>query len=346
MTPRRFIAHRGVHLGCTAAGENSLEAVELARRAGFACIETDVHLSSDGVFVVMHDETLNRTATHADGRELETPVRVDATPYARLRSDYRLKARDPENRTRIPTLEEYLRACADAGLLPFIEVKLHEQPPEFYRALLELADGVMGRGEYVVTSNGEANRAIRALGVDDVPLMDILYQAPSFDDVRALGDVIVAVSATRYGRTEHLAHVERARAAGLLTEAHADDHATFALADEHGVDLVSTDLLAPDLPPGAPLLLTASLAEGGLACMAGGARLPQPPHVAFGAMFVELALLGSCSIRLGPQTFSVSAPTPRTVRHQVMLFDEPAGFALAAGPDARIDDIRLRVAEY
>ncbi|GMA89878.1 glycerophosphodiester phosphodiesterase [Homoserinibacter gongjuensis] len=67
MTARRFIAHRGVHLGFTIAGENSLEAVALARRAGFACIETDVRLSSDGELVVMHDETLNRTAALADG---------------------------------------------------------------------------------------------------------------------------------------------------------------------------------------------------------------------------------------------------------------------------------------
>src|SRR5687768_4743480 len=58
---RFFIAHRGVHLKKTIAGENSLESIRLAKRAGFECIEMDVRLSSDGQAVVMHDETLNRT---------------------------------------------------------------------------------------------------------------------------------------------------------------------------------------------------------------------------------------------------------------------------------------------
>src|SRR5690606_20238175 len=91
---RRFIAHPGVHLGGTIAGENSLEAVNLARRAGFACIETDVRLSADGELIIMHDETLNRTATDASGGELGAPALVSDVPFARLRADYRLKARD------------------------------------------------------------------------------------------------------------------------------------------------------------------------------------------------------------------------------------------------------------
>ncbi len=207
MTARRFIAHRGVHLGCTIAGENSLEAVALARRAGFACIETDVRLSSDGELVVMHDETLNRTAALADGTPLPAPVRVDEVPLGRLRSEYRLKARDPEARTGIPTLEEYLRACVEAHLLPFIELKL-DGPTELVQRVLELADDIVGRGGYVMTSNGRVNRTIRRLGIHDVPLMDILYQAPSFADVTALGEVTVAISATRYARAEHLGFVD------------------------------------------------------------------------------------------------------------------------------------------
>ncbi|MGM7679107.1 glycerophosphodiester phosphodiesterase family protein [Microbacterium sp. A94] len=122
-TSRRFIAHRGVHLGSTIAGENSLEAVRLARRAGFACIETDVRLTSDGVAVVLHDESLNRTMTTKSGHDLDALVLISEVPFARLRSDYRLRARKHEDRMRIPTLEEYLAECASARLLPFIEAK-------------------------------------------------------------------------------------------------------------------------------------------------------------------------------------------------------------------------------
>lgn len=345
MTARRFIAHRGVHLDSTASGENSLEAVELARRAGFACIETDVRLSSDGEFVVMHDETLDRTVTRADGSELDS-VRVDAVPFARLRNDYRLKARDPENRTRIPTLEEYLGACADAALVPFLEFKPDAQPAEIHLRLIEIADRVIGRGGYVVTSNGGVNRAIRALGIHDVPMMDILYQAPSFADVAALGDVTVAISATRYGRAEHRAFVEQARRAGLATELHADDIETFMIAEEHGVDLISTDVLAPDLARDAQVLLATDLGDELLPGDDARLAISTPERLAFGGMFLEFELTGTCEVRLGPQRFTLASEEPRQVRHQVMVFDAPAHFTLSSDAGSSIRALRLTVAEY
>jgi glycerophosphoryl diester phosphodiesterase len=346
MTARRFIAHRGVHLGSTVSGENSLEAVGLARRAGFACIETDVHLTSDGVFVVMHDETLNRTATYTDGTPLERPIRVDEVTLASLRADFRLTARDAANRTRIPTLEEYLRACADAGLLPFIEVKLRDQPEDFSRRLLQLADSVLGRGGYVITSNGETNRAIRALGIHDVPMMDILYQAPSFDDVTALGNVIVAISATRYARDEHRALTDRARREGFVTEVHADDAAGFEIAETHGIDLISTDLLAPDLSDAALIVRTAELGHGELEQRDAHLALPTPPHLAFGGMYLDIALTGSCEVQLGPQRFTLTSAMPRRFRHQVLVFDAPAEFTVTMAADSRVAAARLTVAEF
>ena len=100
----------------TVAGENSLEAIRLAKAAGFGAIETDVRLSADGALVVMHDSTLNRTCLHADGTPLSEPVAVAGKTLRELRSDYILKAADTARRTRIPTLEEYLAECARNGL--------------------------------------------------------------------------------------------------------------------------------------------------------------------------------------------------------------------------------------
>lgn len=347
MSARRFIAHRGVHLGCTIAGENSLEAVALARRAGFACIETDVRLSSDGELVVMHDETLNRTAVHPDGSELTRPVRVDETPLARLRGEFRLRASDPRNRTRIPTLAEYLRACADARLLPFIELKL-DGPEDLWLRVLDLADDILGRGGYVMTSNGVVNRGIRGLGIHDVPLMDILYQAPSFADVAALGEVTVAISATRYGRAEHRGFVEQARRAGLATELHADDVESLALADEHSVDLISTDVLAPDLNPAAAVRLSAGLGDDAFVRSLDGRRLTleAPPWIAFGGMFLELELEGACEVRLGPQHVRLASTGTRRVRHQVLVFEAPAEFEVTTQPGGRIRALRLTALEY
>ena len=54
-------AHRGLHDSRQGVPENSLSAFRLAVQAGYGA-ELDVHLSQDGRLVVMHDESLKRTA--------------------------------------------------------------------------------------------------------------------------------------------------------------------------------------------------------------------------------------------------------------------------------------------
>ncbi|MFD9890523.1 glycerophosphodiester phosphodiesterase [Amycolatopsis sp. NPDC059027] len=58
--PRAF-AHRGWHLDELAGLENSLPAFRRAVAEGYRYLETDVHATSDGVVVVHHDASLDRT---------------------------------------------------------------------------------------------------------------------------------------------------------------------------------------------------------------------------------------------------------------------------------------------
>ncbi|WP_084037119.1 glycerophosphodiester phosphodiesterase [Haloechinothrix halophila] len=58
--PRAF-AHRGWHIDDLHGMENSLPAFRRAADEGYRHIETDVHATSDGVLVVHHDPTLDRT---------------------------------------------------------------------------------------------------------------------------------------------------------------------------------------------------------------------------------------------------------------------------------------------
>ncbi|MGH4026285.1 MAG: glycerophosphodiester phosphodiesterase [Pseudonocardiaceae bacterium] len=58
--PRAF-AHRGWHLGELAGMENSLSAFRRAVAEGYRYLETDVQATRDGVVVVQHDATLDRT---------------------------------------------------------------------------------------------------------------------------------------------------------------------------------------------------------------------------------------------------------------------------------------------
>jgi glycerophosphoryl diester phosphodiesterase len=52
-------AHRGAH-GSDGAGENTLAAFAAAVELGYSYIETDVHVTADGVVVAFHDDHLDR----------------------------------------------------------------------------------------------------------------------------------------------------------------------------------------------------------------------------------------------------------------------------------------------
>ena len=97
--PRAF-AHRGWHTGDLAGCENSLAAFRRAVDEGYRYLETDVHLTADGVLVAFHDAVLDRV-TDATGP-------VAGATYARLR-EVRIGGREP-----IPTMAELLDACPDA----------------------------------------------------------------------------------------------------------------------------------------------------------------------------------------------------------------------------------------
>jgi len=65
-----LICHRGASYD---APENTFEAFDLALELGFDNIETDVHLTSDGRAVMIHDDALDRT-TDATGLVAETSI--------------------------------------------------------------------------------------------------------------------------------------------------------------------------------------------------------------------------------------------------------------------------------
>ena len=59
----KLIAHRG---GGHLAPENTLGAVRVGHALGYRMIEVDAKLSADGVAMLLHDATLDRT-TDAEG---------------------------------------------------------------------------------------------------------------------------------------------------------------------------------------------------------------------------------------------------------------------------------------
>jgi glycerophosphoryl diester phosphodiesterase len=115
LSSRPIIAHRGAS---GAAPENTLAAFELAVRQGADAIELDIRLTADGVPVVLHDATLDRTTGgHGPVRALSLAQLRAVDAGARLTLDggrsFPFRAAD----VRIPTLSEVLRGLPEMPLL-------------------------------------------------------------------------------------------------------------------------------------------------------------------------------------------------------------------------------------
>ena len=76
-----YRSHRG---GVYYTPENTMHAFAYALRAGYDFIETDPQLTRDGVVVLMHDNTINRTCRNADGSQIEKSVVVSEITYDEL----------------------------------------------------------------------------------------------------------------------------------------------------------------------------------------------------------------------------------------------------------------------
>ena len=107
------IAHRG------ASGyypENTMLAFEKAIEMGCDGIETDVHLTKDGIAVICHDETIDRTT---DGNGFIK----DYTYEELLRFDAGIKFGDKFKGLKIPSLDEFIDLIKNRDLIINFELK-------------------------------------------------------------------------------------------------------------------------------------------------------------------------------------------------------------------------------
>ncbi len=116
----RIIAHRGLsHIEC----ENTLPAFVAAGNRSYYGIETDVHITSDGGFILLHDDSTGRVAGGVD-------LPAEGSSYEALRA---LMLADKDGRVgrtdlRLPGLEEYVTVCSRYEKIGVLELKNHMQP--------------------------------------------------------------------------------------------------------------------------------------------------------------------------------------------------------------------------
>ena len=109
----RIIAHR---CGGALTPENTLAGLRLAARLGCRGVEFDAMLAADGVPVLIHDETLDRTTSgrgYVADMSSASFIRLDAGGHYHPA----FAGESP------PTLDEALRLCAAIGLWANVEIK-------------------------------------------------------------------------------------------------------------------------------------------------------------------------------------------------------------------------------
>ena len=117
----KMIAHRGLS-GIVL--ENSLPAFELAGQKSYYGIETDVHVTKDGKYIIFHDDDLKRIV----GLDMV----IEETDYATLRA---LRFKDTYGDSDredmfLPSLDEYLETCKKYDKQAILELKNKMQPQD------------------------------------------------------------------------------------------------------------------------------------------------------------------------------------------------------------------------
>lgn len=109
----KIFAHRGFS---GKYPENTMLAFQKAYEVGCDGIELDVQMTKDGVLVIMHDETIDRT-TNGTGnlRDYTYEELCQFDCYGMFKGEYAFQ--------KIPTLREYLEWVKPTGLLTNIELK-------------------------------------------------------------------------------------------------------------------------------------------------------------------------------------------------------------------------------
>lgn len=165
----KFIAHRGLS-GLEL--ENTISAFVAAGNRSYIGIETDVHVTRDGKFVVFHDDTT--------GRLCDKDFVLSKTDYKTLKS---LTLKPQKNRTIgsdfvIPDLKDYLVICAAYNKIAVLELKERMSPDDIKLIYAEVEKYYDTKKTIFISFSLDNLKDLR----DQQPNANIQYLVQSFDN--------------------------------------------------------------------------------------------------------------------------------------------------------------------
>ena len=228
----RYVAHRGNH---QVAPENSLPSFQQANTWG---IETDVWLTKDKKWVVMHDETVDRM-TNGKGRISD--LTLAQIREMRIDTGANVGSFDASQLV-VPTLEEYLTIMGSKQSVPFIEMKATNLASVEYDSLVTL-----------INQYGFADTAV-VISFDFNNLVEIKKRAPQMQ-VQLLGGTIdneminkvsglgsnVGLDIQYEGVVSKVDMIAKAQAKGLSVHLWGVPQSEFRRMEALGIDNLTTD---------------------------------------------------------------------------------------------------------
>ena len=161
----RSVCHRGAS---RLAPENTLPAFVIARRLGFDCVEADVAITHDGVPVILHDESIDRTSNGTGN--------IADLDYADIENlDFGAWFSAEYSGTKIPTLAELMQLARKIGLRVRLDIN-HTMTTEQLTNVCKVVirNGMMGNTEFI-GYNGTTLATVRAA----VPTATLIYLVPT-----------------------------------------------------------------------------------------------------------------------------------------------------------------------
>lgn len=233
----RLIAHRGLS---GLATENTLPAFEAAGKRSYFGIETDVHRTKDGKFVVFHDDDLKRMA----GLNLQ----VEDTDFETLRKTPLFETRfykacgGANAALHIPTLLEYIDLCKQYNKTAVLELKNHFERDDIARICAEIQSAGWLANTVFISFDFDNLVFVREL----YPEQTVQFLTGEVKDFTALFDKLEAhrFDWDAYHHTVTKALVDECHRRGITVNVWTADEVKDAkrLID-CGVDFITTDIL-------------------------------------------------------------------------------------------------------
>lgn len=228
----KYVAHRGLS---AIAPENTIPAYELAGKAGFWGAETDIMPTSDGQWVLMHDDTVDRTT---NGTGTVASMTLDQIRALVIDGGNNV-TRHPN--LKVPTLDEFFVVCKKWGMTPLIEIKRTNNLGDYDTLVQQIKkhgyeESCIVLAPFFTTAQEIRYRSSKII----IHLLGDITET-NIDRVKSLKNA----SLDTYAPTLTKEKVELAHSNGVLVNCWTvDDHQRAKTLIGYGVDFITTNIIA------------------------------------------------------------------------------------------------------